>query len=185
MNPGDKITARIFDADIGGGKHALRTRIDDLTTGQSGYMTASAKNGFMATNPGDCTGVPLNYEPEYNTAGPANVIPWAALQTNISTQFEIGHFTPCTKVTDPTTLSLGGVSDTMWQNCTGPYEKAGRSSGLTEEPNDAPCFPKGDTHGGLADPNLVTGCINAITTNGDLDFDGTPYWPDWPNRATA
>jgi hypothetical protein len=184
MNPGDKITARIFDADLGGGKHALRTRIDDLTTGQSGYMTASAKNGFMATNPGDCTGVPFNYEPEYNTAGPANVIPWAALQTNISTQFEIGHFTPCTKVTDPTTLSLGGVSDTMWQNCTGPYEKAGQRSQLTEEPNDAPCYPKGDTHGGLADPNLVTGCINTITTNGDLDFDGTPYWPDWPNRAT-
>jgi hypothetical protein len=184
MNPGDKIVARIFDADIGGGKHALETRIRDVTTGESGYMIASAKNGFMATNPGDCTGVPFNYEPEYRTASPANVIPWAALQTNISTQFEIGHFIPCSTVQNPVDISLGGVTDTMWQNCTGPYEQAGRTAGLTEEPNDSPCFPAGYTHHGLAAPNLVTGCDNFFAANGDLDFDGSSYWPDWPSSTT-
>ncbi|MDX6299263.1 MAG: hypothetical protein QOF53_477 [Nocardioidaceae bacterium] len=183
MNPGDKITAHIFDADIGGGKHALETRIDDHTTGRSGFMIASAKNGFMATNPGDCTGVPFNYQPEYNTASAANVIPWAALQTNISTQFEIGHFIPCSAVTNPKSLDLGGVKDTEWQKCIGPYEKAGARSGLTEEPSDAPCFRKGDTHNGLAPPNLVTGCDN-FDSGGDLDFDGTSYWPDWPSSTT-
>ena len=43
-------------------------------------MQASAKNGFMATNISDCSGTPFNYEPEYNTAGPNNIVPWAADQ---------------------------------------------------------------------------------------------------------
>jgi hypothetical protein len=186
MNPGDRLRIHIFDASIGGGKHALETRINDLTTGQSGFMIASAANGFMATNPGDCTGVPFNYEPEYNTAKPANVIPWAALQTNISTDFEIGHFIPCSTVTNPATIAVGsGVTDTTWQHCTGPYERAGHRAGLGgENPNDAFCFPEGDTHGGLGSaPNLVTGCTNVVS-GGDTDFDGTPYWPDWPNAST-
>ena len=33
------------------------------------------------------------------------MIPWAALQTNISTEFETGHWEPCTSVTDPGTLT--------------------------------------------------------------------------------
>jgi hypothetical protein len=184
MNPGDKIVAHIFDADIGGGKHALETRIDDLTTGQSGYMIASAANGFMATNPGDCTGVPFNYEPEYRTARKHNVIPWAALETNISTQYEIGHYIPCTSVENPVTVDFGGAVDTFWRDCRGPYERAGREAGLTEEPDDSPCFPEGYTHHGLAAPNLVAGCANFFAGNGDLDYDGTSYWSDWPNSLT-
>jgi hypothetical protein len=185
MNPGDRIVAKIFDADIGGGKHALETRIDDLTTGKSGYMIASAKNGFMATNIGDCSGVPFNYQPEYKTASQDNVIPWAALQTNISTQFEIGHFIPCSKVTDPALIDLGGgVLDTTWQTCKGPYEEAGEHSSLPEEPTDAFCFPEGFRHHGLAPPNLVTGCTN-ILSGGDTNFDGTSYWPNWPNHLEA
>jgi hypothetical protein len=184
MNPGDRIVAKIFDADIGGGKHALETRIDDLTTGQTGYMIASAKNGFMATNTADCSGVPFNYEPEYKTASPDNVIPWAALETNISTDFEIGHFIPCTKVEDPAVIDVGGAIDTVWQTCKGPYERAGDRSGLPEEPSDAFCFPEGFRHHGLAPPNLVTGCTNFLS-GGDVDFDGTSYWPDWPNHKEA
>jgi hypothetical protein len=184
MNPGDKIVARIFDADIGGGKHALETRIDDLTTGESGYMIASAQNGFMATNPGDCTGVPFNYEPEYRTARKHNVIPWAALETNISTQFEIGHYIPCTSVENPLTVDFGGFVDTFWSDCRGPYERAGREAGLTEEPDDSPCFPEGYTHHHQAPPNLVAGCANFFAGNGDLDYDGTSYWSDWPNSLT-
>jgi hypothetical protein len=186
MNPGDRLKIHIFDASIGGGQHALETRIDDLTTGQSGFMIASAANGFMATNPGDCSGTPFNYEPEYNTAAPANIIPWAALETNISTDFEIGHFTPCSSLEKPATLNLGGgVTDKTWQVCRGAYERAGRQAGLTEETNDAPCYPRGDTHGGLAPPNLVTGCLSFFgSPSGDVDYDGTSYWPDWPNAAT-
>jgi hypothetical protein len=181
MNPGDQIVARIFNADLGRGRHALETRIDDLTTGRSGFMIASAANGFMATSIEDCSGTPFDYQPEYDTAAPANVIPWAALQTNISTDFEIGHFTPCTAIHDPATFTFEGFSDTFWQECSGPYERAGRG-GLGEEPSDAPCFFRGDTHGGTAPPNQVTGCAN-FDGGGDLDFDGTSYWPDWPDKV--
>jgi hypothetical protein len=28
---------------------------------------------------------------------------------------------------------------------------------------------------------VVTGCQEFYAQNGDLDFDGTPYWADWPD----
>jgi hypothetical protein len=46
--------------------------------------------------------------------------------------------------------------------------------------NDFSCYKKGDTHGQLnAHPNLVTGW-----TGGDLDYDGTSYWRNWPSSTT-
>lgn len=184
MNPGDKLSVHIFDATIPGG-HALEVHIDDLSTGQSGFMQASAANGFMATILGNCRGVPFNYEPEYNTAQPQNIVPWAALLGGILTQFEIGHFTPCTSVANPATFTFGTFSDTFYQTCNGPYETATSPDGGTNpEGSDAPCFPVGDTHGGTAPPNQVSGCWDGFFQNGDLDFDGTPYWPDWPNSTS-
>ena len=186
MKPGDVVRAHIFDADIGGGKHALETRLTDLTTGRSGFMIASAANGFMSTNHTDCSGTPFNYQPEFNTARPQNAVSWAALQVNIATQFEIGHFTPCTKIVKPSVFSLGNFSDTYWNDCRGPYETTtAPDKDHNPEPGDAPCYPKGDTHGGTVPPNLVTGCVNFFLSNGDTDFDGTSYWPDWPNQRTV
>jgi hypothetical protein len=183
MNPGDLVRAHIFNANLGGGKHALETHLTDLTTGQSGFMIASAANGFMATSHKDCSGTPWNYQPEFNTARPQNAVSWALLQTNIATQFEIGHFTPCTKVVKPSVLTVGNFTDTFWNTCRGPYETAtAPDTGNNPETGDGFCFPKGDTHGGTAPPNLVTGCNNFLA-GGDVDFDGTPYWPDWPNRT--
>ena len=45
----------MWDANLGGGKHAFKIVISDLTTGQSGFMTASAANGFMNTNYVTCS----------------------------------------------------------------------------------------------------------------------------------
>ena len=69
-------------------------------------------------------------------------------------------------------------TDTSWKRCHGPYEND-RSPGrrATPEPADAPCYPGGDTHRGTAPPNVVTGCVDDFFQNGDLDFDGTSYWP--------
>jgi hypothetical protein len=181
MNPGDKLSVHIFDATIPGGR-ALQVSIDDLTTGQSGFMQASAANGFMATIIGNCHGVPFNYEPEYDTAQPQNLVPWAALQGGILTQFEVGHFTPCTSVSHPATFTLGTFTDTYYQTCNGPYETS-PDGGTNPEVSDAPCFPVGDTHGGTAAPNEVSGCWEGFFQNGDLDFDGTTYWPNWPNST--
>ena len=72
MNPGDVVRTHMFDASLGGGKHAFKIVISDLTTGQSGFMIASAANGFMNTNYVTCAGTPFNFQPLFNTARAAN-----------------------------------------------------------------------------------------------------------------
>ncbi|MDQ6722604.1 MAG: hypothetical protein M3003_17680 [Candidatus Dormibacteraeota bacterium] len=185
MNPGDTIKATIFDTAVTGG-HALETRIDDLTTGKSGFMIASAANGFMSTSIADCSGTPFNYEPEYSSASAINIVPWAALQANINTQFETGHFVACSSLAGPATLTVGTFKDKYFTTCRGAYEKASPKDGIKGNPelSDAPCYLKGDTHGHTAPPNKVSGCVLFFTQNGDLDFDGSPYYPDWPNSTT-
>jgi hypothetical protein len=45
----------------------------DLTTGRTGYMTASARNGFMNTSMSNCDGHPFTFHAEYNTARKQNM----------------------------------------------------------------------------------------------------------------
>jgi hypothetical protein len=182
MNPGDKITVRLFDAKVKGG-HALEAKESDLTTGKTGFMIASAANGFMHTSPFDCSGTRFNFQQEYSTARAQNVLPWGIGPYMINSQFEIGHFEPCTSVKGKGTTKIGRVTDTFFKHCVGPYEPA-RDKANSVEPNDSPCFRSGDTHGGLAAPNLVTGCDVFNAAIGDLDYDGTPYYPDWPSSTT-
>jgi hypothetical protein len=186
MNPGDKITVHMFDARVPRTRRAraFEVVVTDLTTGQSGFMQASAANGFQDTSITDCSGTPFNFQPEFNTDVPRNISSWTALATNISTQFEIGHFEPCTSVTGASSLALSPtVTDVFFNNCQGPYESAapGGDGAKKAEVNDSPCYPAGDTHGALKTaPDTVTGCVASFAQNGDLDFDGTPYWADWP-----
>ena len=179
MNPGDKITVRMFDAKIPGG-HALEARETDLTTGKSGFMIASAANGFMNTSPFSCKGRPFNFQPEYSTARAQNIIPWGIGPYMINSEFEIGHFEPCTFVQG----KVSGVKDTTFTTCRGPYEKTKDTSAVFE-PDDSPCYRVGDTHGGTAPPNLVTGCDVFDDAIGDLDYDGNGYYPDWPDSTKA
>jgi hypothetical protein len=185
MNPGDVVSTHMWDAAIGGGQHAFKVTIHDLTTHQSGFMVASAANGFMNTSFSNCHGHPFNFQPMYNTARPQNSITWSVLQSGILTQFEIGHFIPCTTVSHPVKLEITTtVFDKTWLFCHGAYENAGPpdSKPRANEPTDGLCYKKGFTHGMFAvPPNEVTGCEDNLTQNGDLDFDGTPYYRDWPD----
>ncbi|MGH2888109.1 MAG: hypothetical protein ACRDNJ_00625, partial [Solirubrobacteraceae bacterium] len=167
MRPGDRITVHIFDARAPGGGSAIETAIHDWNTGQTGWMQASAANGFMNTSITDCSGTPYNFEPEYSTASPSNTIPWAAVDTNVSVSVETGHWESCSAITGSKTYGPDSV-------CHGPYESP-RDDPNGAEPTDAPCFPAG------TGPNAptATGCLD-FTAGGDLDFDGTPYWPEWP-----
>ena len=182
MSPGDKVQVRMFDAAVPGG-HALEARETDLTTGATGYMVASAANGFMNTNPFDCTGTPFNFEPSYSTARAQNIIPWGIGPYMINNQFEIGHFEPCGSISGAATFTEENFTDTYFNRCHGVYESTPDSSAAFE-PNDAPCYPAGDTHGGTTDPNLITGCDVFFDAIGDLDYDGNPYRADWPNSTT-
>ena len=184
MNQGDKIVIHMWDAKVSGG-HALEITERDVTTGASGRMIASAGNGFMTTSITDCSGTPFNFEPEYNTARPQNIVPWGFGPYGINTEFEIGHFEPCTRITGRRTLQSGSFHDVYYNRCHGPYEAdAPGDSRDSQEPNDSPCYLFGDTHGGKAPPNQVTGCDVFFGAVGDLDFDGTSYRADWPTSVT-
>jgi hypothetical protein len=187
MNPGDTIRFHMWDAPIpGGGGRAFEVYVDDLTSGQTGWMQASAKNGFANTSMSNCSTTPFNFQPEYNTAAKANIVPWAALATNISTEYETGHWEPCTSLSDSLTPNPFDPADTggTYNECNGPYETAGGPEGA--ETGDGLCYYAGDTHPGFdgpgssTDPDVTTGCQDNYLQNGDLDFDGTPYYAEWP-----
>jgi hypothetical protein len=91
MNQGDALRVTINDTpgNVFGG---VTTRIDDLTTHQSGFMIASAHNGFRTLDPHSCLGTNFSFHPEFSTARFGNFVPWAALQANIGFSDEIGHW---------------------------------------------------------------------------------------------
>src|SRR5262249_13315781 len=68
------------------------TQIDDLTTHQSGFMIASAHNGYRTLNRNTCAGTDFSFHPEFSTAKFGNFVAWAALQANIGFSSEIGHW---------------------------------------------------------------------------------------------
>jgi hypothetical protein len=83
MNPGDRIRTSFTDT-----KNGLRVTIHDLTTGQSGSMTASKANGFeqikFQPKGSSCTEIPYNFHPMYSTSGPKTRVTWAAGSYNIA-----------------------------------------------------------------------------------------------------
>lgn len=93
MNQGDRLIVTIKDMP-GDRRGGLMTLIQDLTTGQSGFMIASAHNGYQTTDPNTCAGTDFSFHPEFDTAKFGNFASWAALQANVNFAVEIGHFTP-------------------------------------------------------------------------------------------
>ena len=77
MNPGDQLRITLKDTNDG-----LIARVDDLTTEETGFMVASAANGFQNTDPNTCAGTNFSFHPEFDRAKFGNFIPWAALQAN-------------------------------------------------------------------------------------------------------
>jgi hypothetical protein len=87
MNQGDTIMATIKDTPNG-----LLTRVDDETTGQSGFMVASASNGFQSLNVNTCHPTNFSFHPEYSTAKFGNFLNWGLGQGNVGYDIETGHF---------------------------------------------------------------------------------------------
>ena len=97
MNPGDDLRVTIRDTE-----HGLLNKIEDLTTGQTGFMVGSAGNGFrhIMWDPDQftCKGRPYTYHPMYSTSSapsgqsPTTWAGWTAHTVNVSTSLEIGHF---------------------------------------------------------------------------------------------
>jgi len=152
MNAGDWLLVDIHDTADG-----LTISIQDLTTGQTGSMTASAANGFgqVKFDPTgtSCDNIPYDFHPMYSTSSEHTRVPWTAHSYNIAFSDEIGHFEYCDTVDNNGNCTKPGVND---------------PAGL--DADDTLCFP--------ASPSLgvkIAGC-----TNTDVDFDGESYQLVWP-----
>jgi hypothetical protein len=150
INGGDTLAVSISDPPQG-----FTAVIRDLTTHQTGFMTASAANGFMNTNIADCSGTPFTFHAEYSTAEQQNQVPWAAAEGGVLMEQEIGHSEVCNSVTnqDPFSMTYPGGQSYSDPNT---YDTC---VGGTEGPNavgEGPC--------------TATACQNSTTqgTNGPV-----------------
>jgi hypothetical protein len=154
MNSGDVLQVAMHDTANG-----FQVVIRDLTTRQSGLMTASKANGFgqvkYAPTGKTCENIPYDFHPMYSTSSTATRVPWAAHSYNTAFSDEIGHFEGCIKV------------NAKKGTCTEPV------AGQTTHP---PCFP-----GSISLRVRIGGCIGADTP----DFSGPSYLFDWPGTGTA
>jgi hypothetical protein len=136
----------------------------------------------------NCAGTPFNFQPEFNTAKAGNINSWGADQVDISTEFETGHWEPCTSLSDQISPNPADPNDTspMYNTCSSPYESAPGIHRTSAEVGNAFCYLAGSTHPGFdgpgtsTDPDRMTGCQDNLFQNGDLDFLGTPYYKEWP-----
>jgi hypothetical protein len=152
MNSGDVLKVALHDTPNG-----FQVDISDLTTGQSGSMTASAANGFgevqYAPAPSTaCNNIPTNFHPMYSTSSENTRVPWAAHSYNVAFSDEIGHFEYCNAETNGTCTSAG-VND---------------PGGV--DADDIGCFSPADST-----RIQIGGC-----TFTDADFDGPEYFNNWP-----
>jgi hypothetical protein len=156
MNSGDQLSVDMHDTAAG-----FQVVIHDLSTGQSGSMTASVANGFQQVKyePASttCHEAPYAYHPEYSTSSEHTRVPWAAHSYNVAFSDEIGHFEYCNQA------DLNG-------NCTSPSSTD--PSNPNEDDNTA-CFNPDDSL--LVQ---IGGCL--LFPSGDDDFDGVPYQKVWP-----
>jgi hypothetical protein len=172
MNPGDTLIVTIRDTPDG-----LRTSVQDLTTGQTGFMTASIANGFaqIKFDPGapTCTSIPYAYHPMYATSSPHTRVPWAAHSYNVAFSDEIGHFNYCD-------LQDNSIAPGIGACLVSPVEKVVDPTTKTHEADDLVCVDTASSLFAISPGSLgpLGGCFDA-----DVDFDGIPYHHAWPGSG--
>ncbi len=147
MSPGDVVRIHMHDTPAG-----FQVNLADLTTGQSGSMTASVANGFghilYTPNSTTCQEAPYAFHPAYSTASVRGNV-WTAHTYNVAYSDELGHFENC--------LAVNAAGD-----CT--------KSAETLDGDDFGCVS-----GKFSTVVKIDGCFAA-----DEDFDGQSYRLDWP-----
>jgi hypothetical protein len=162
MNSGDTISVTMQDTPDG-----FQVLLDDVTTGQTGSMTASTANDFgqvvydpTATT---CTATPYAFHPMYATSSVHTRVPWAAHTYNVAFSDEIGHFEYCA-----TSTGVGG-------DCTS------TGTGAPVDADDTYCFTPPIMP---ANSVQIGGCMGIPTDSTDPPFDndwnGVPYGLNWP-----
>jgi len=156
MDAGDQINLSIHDSAAG-----LVVAIDDVTSGDTGSMTASVANGFaqvnFAPNAAACTQTPYAFHPMYATSSEHTRVPWAAHSYNVAFADEIGHFEYC------------GHAN-VHGKCVNPAD----GDNNKKDGDDSSCFNPEDS--------LLVQVGGCIAT--DNDFDGVSYQKTWPGSIT-
>jgi hypothetical protein len=164
---GDQLDVSMHDTTDG-----FQVVIHDLTTGETGSMTASAANGFghplYQPSASSCADQTYTFHPMYSTSSPSTRVLWAAHSYNVAFSDEIGHFEYCS--------SVAGDS-----SCNG-----NESTGTAADGDEAPCFtaPVVGSNGSTVNP-AFNGCLDFFG-GGDTDFDGPEYQNGtWPGSTGA
>ena len=160
MNPGDELIVTLQDTE-----HGLKVTVQDVTSGQSGFMVSSAANGFAeilfdpnGTNCDFAThNIRYDFHPMYASSSEHTRVPWAAHSYNIAFSDEIGHFEYCNAVDQQG----------------GPCTQASASDPAGPDGDDVGCFTRDFAK--LFGLVPVGGCLGS-----DADFDGVPYQLAWP-----
>jgi hypothetical protein len=170
MSPGDRIQVTMHDTPQG-----LTAELVDLTTGQSGSMTASPANGFAqfkyAPTGKSCVAKPYAFHPMYSTSSEKTRVIWAAHSYNVAFSDEIGHWQFCRGTAVPAT-PFGVDSNGNPISC-----PAGNTenNGQPADGDDNFCFPASE-----ATLIKLQGCTDTNT-----GFDSVSYDPVWPDGNTA
>jgi hypothetical protein len=159
MNSGDQLTVDMHDTPDG-----FQVVINDLSTHESGSMTASIANGFAQLkfdpSASNCTSLPYAFHPMYATSSEHTRVPWAAHSYNVAYSDEIGHFEYC------------NAADTSAPGQ--PCISAGVTDPAGVDNDDFGCF-------NATDSTLIQigGCLST-----DIDFDGPEYGFNWPGSVS-
>ena len=175
MSSGDRLQLTIHDTANG-----VQARIHDLTSGESGSMTASPANGFAQfrfdPTGTSCKAIPYAFHPMYSTSSEQTRVPWAAHSYNVAFSDEIGHFQYCNGAAVPATPFGLDSSGNPVACPAGNTEELGKAAEPTEgAAEDDFCFPASQ-----ALRIKVQGC-----TDTNVGFDGLSYQPVWPDGNTG
>lgn len=168
MNSGDVLEIELVDT-----THGLKITIRDATTGEVGFMVASAANGFtqlrFEPKAHTCTTQTVDFHPTYATSSEHTRNTWTAHSYNIAFSDEIGHYEYCNKIDDAFGFDPAGdgfgncISDGVHDLNTNNNLVGDDDVNCTDSTNNTVGYP----------PNI--GC-----TGTDTDFSGVPYQPVWP-----
>jgi hypothetical protein len=170
MDSGDSLNISLHDTPNG-----LQAVINDLTSGQTGSMTASAANGFgqvqYAPTGTSCVNIPYDFHPMYSTSSEQTRVIWAAHSYNISFTSEIGHFENCTGPNPIPATPFGVDADGNPIACPAGNSEGFGSNTSPTDGDDIFCFPAAE-----ALRIKINGCTGTNT-----GFDSLGYQPVWPD----
>jgi hypothetical protein len=168
MNSGDVLIIELVDT-----AHGLKITIRDMTTGDVGFMVASAANGFtqLMFQPGakTCTTRTVDFHPAFATSSEHTRNTWTAHTYNITFSDEIGHYEYCNKIDHRFGVDSAGD---VFGDCISDGVHDLNSNNKLVGDDDVSCDDTTNNTVGYP-PNI--GC-----TGTDTDFSGVPYQLVWP-----